>query len=230
MNMTRTRTRIETRWVGMGLGALGGCGPGGVDSLEGFGSLGDDADAEASSDVSETEGSFEGPFEIVAAELEGDTALLLTFTHPLGPVAGVEPSDFRISWVFSTHYVNYYGSGYYDGTQYFDPNSFEYSNTLRVIALENVSDLTMRLEFEDPLISEACEYIAYWAETPPAPPSARINGLFLHHRAGASPVANAQATPLASFGATWVDYPSVYMHAYTFGMPELDPRIEIPCP
>ncbi len=227
-----TNTTIETRWVGIGigLGALG-CGPGGVDSLEGFGEGGDD-DADESSDASETEGPFEGPFEVLAAEFEGNTALRLTFSHPVAPVEAVDPRDFRISWVFSTRYQGYYG-GQYDSTQYRDPNVFgyyDYPMALRVGALVLESDVELKLEFESPLGPLACQYVGYWNENPPYPPTERIVGLFLHHRAGDIPVQDVQGNPLASFGAAWVEYEGLTMYTSTFGMPELDPRIEIPCP
>lgn len=222
-----TSTSIDTRWVGMGIG-MGtlACGPGGVDSLEGFGEGGDD-DADESSDASESE----GPFEVLAAEFEGNTAIRLTFSHPVAPVDAVEPRDFRISWVYSSRFQGYYG-GQYESTQYKDPNVFGYYYTMAfaVAALVLESDVELKLEFAYPLGPLACQYVAYWDDHPPEPPSERIVGLFLHHRAGDIPVEDVQGNPLASFGATWVDYESFGMYTSTFGMPELDPRIEIPCP
>jgi hypothetical protein len=226
-----TRTRIETRWVGMGmgLGALG-CGPGGVDSLEGFGDAGLDVGDDDEGDDDEGDDAYAGPFTLQAAALDDSDTIVLTFTHPLGSLEDVDPLDFRISFVISSQYVKYYGSGYYESTIYRDPNYWGYSYTpfrMAVFAAGDNED-QLRLEFDVPLGDESCYYIQSWGM--PSPPNQRILGLFVHHRAGAIPLRDGQGTPLADFGADWVETESFSMYIPGFGMPELDPRIEIPCP
>lgn len=225
-------TKDQTSWVPVVLLA-GGCGPAGFDNLEGFGEAGDEEGSGTSSDEATSDDDpFEGPFELLEAERTDDDSLLLTFSHPLASLEGVDPDAFRISFGFSTRYVGYYGS-YYDNTSYRDPNYFNYyfDPFWAITLAPGPDDAQLRIDFSAPLTSEACNLIAIWEDEPIEPPNGREVGIFVHYRPSPIPVQDGQGSELAAIGPDWVDYEGNLLNLYgEFGFVDLNPRVPIPCP
>lgn len=205
------------------------CAPSGFESLEGFGDLGDDDEAE-SDDV------IEGPFELESAEFEDLDTIVLSFSHPLAAFDEVDPQAFRISMGAGTRYFNpYYGNGYYEVTRYWDPNYIGGysggSKQFQAIALRpGPTGRQLRIDFQEPLDADACMIIAEYESMPIEPPDFLEVGLFVHHRANGIPLRDTEGTDLAAMGPDWVTSTYGFMFVegpmFTF----LDPKIEIPCP
>jgi hypothetical protein len=67
-------------------------------------------------------------FELVAADLADNySTLVLTFSNPVGPLAGVAPTDFRLSLALTERWINetYDGTYEYQLSDYYEPNRFQ---------------------------------------------------------------------------------------------------------
>jgi hypothetical protein len=206
------------------------CGPDGFESLEGFGEVAED---EAEASEGESDDVIEGPFELLAAEFEDLDTIVLSFSHPLAAFDEVDPASFRISLGLATRYLAYYG-GFYESTRYWDPNSIGYYyqvTQFRVIGLgAGPTDEQLRIDFDDPLDDYACSLIENFESSPVEPPNEREIGLFVHHRPGVIPLRDTQGNDLPAIGPDWVEWAYDFMYFQEFGFPNLDPKIEIPCP
>lgn len=211
-------------WVAL---TMLGCTPPGADPL-----LDETGDGDGDSDGDETVGTNDVPFELVSAamDLTGEF-VALRFSEPVGPLDGVDPSDFRISvalpyelcsggedCVAKTGYwdANFYVDYYLTYAPYGPPESDRFEVDL--LAHGNMpTDVVLR--FAVPLDPLLCEYFE----------DAEV--LFVHFAPAPIPVQSDDGEPLAAIGPQWVDYvgPIPFM-GVDGDFPNLDPRIPIPCP
>ncbi|MFV8754092.1 hypothetical protein ACNOYE_26400 [Nannocystaceae bacterium ST9] len=212
--------------------ATGACAPGGFDSLEGFGELGEGDDV--ADDADDADDVIEGPFELESAEFEDLDTLVLTFSHPLASFEGVDPGAFRISLGLSARYQGYYGA-LYDSSRYWDANYlgsyYGEDDSFRAITLApGPADDQLRIDFAYPLDDYACTLIANDDAIVVVPPEAREAGLFVHHSPSPIPLRDTLGNDLPTIGPDWVLLPYDFMYINEFDFPHLDPKIEIPCP
>ncbi len=170
-----------------------------------------------------------GDFQLIEAAVEAQTTLILTFNEAVGPVDGVDPSDFRISMALTSSY-SYMGMQY-DYSYYADPNTFfdEYAMPIGMMAIANGPNpdqisLTLAPGFN----VDACAQLAgLLAE---APPEYMADGHFFPHYApGDIPLTSEGGVELAAIGPDWVLEIENYANADGYGWPNLDPQVPIPC-
>lgn len=226
----------------VGLAALTACGPAGFQTLpetgeeigDGDGDMGDgDGDGDTfESGTDETEGETDGgPFELLSGHFEDSDTIVLTFSNPLGSLASVEPAAFRISLGYTNPYVNPYGE-VYGGSYYWDPNYIGYSYYpgyyyFRVNALyAGPQSHQLRLAFDHLLDPTTCDLMDSVDPQPPAE-----IGLYTHYAPGGVPLRDNLGVALAPIGPEWAELAASYQYSfYEPGFPNLDPKIEIPCP
>ncbi|KIG16778.1 hypothetical protein DB30_04122 [Enhygromyxa salina] len=184
-----------------------------------------------------------GTFRITAVDFDGDATLTLTFSHPVANVDAIDPNDFRIS-VAQTYSITYtdpdYGTYTYAGTFYSDLGAFGYNYQYEYTRFEIVSatlgaDNQIRLEGQFAFGDDVCEQLAYAQQQfemylAQYPGSKVEIGMFLHYAAGDIPVLSERDETIANIGAQWVLTESLYMQNDVYGFPNLQPRLEIPCP
>jgi hypothetical protein len=172
----------------------------------------------------------DGSFELMSASLDASgQTVVLRFSAPVGPLDGVEPSDFRISWAAPTAVCG--GDECYDQTSYWDPNfyasdylGYGYGSNLRfevdMIAPGSEAN-EVSLHFGAPLDPALCEYAAYYGD---------YDYLYVHYAPGEIPLSSSDGESLAAIGPQWVEHsgpiPSMHLDG---DFPNLDPKIPIPC-
>ena len=223
-------------WVA--LAALG-CTPPAAFALDeaGSGEASDEGDSTTTTGVGEgdeTVGPNDVPFELVSAamNLTGEF-VALRFSEPVGPLDGVDPSDFRISVALPSLLCTG-GGGCVDKTEYWDANFYvEYrldyapygpppdGDRFEVDLLAPGNMATdVSLHFAVPLDPVLCEYFEGYPDA-----------LFVHFAPGPIPVRSADGELLAAIGPQWVDHVGPIPFMSVDGeFPNLDPRVPIPCP
>jgi hypothetical protein len=180
------------------------------------------ADAqECGHDVGE---SLPGPPTLVAARMESDLIVRLTFSEPLASIAGVNPASFRISWAsYSAGYPGYVGyTAYYDPTLAFclgsDYCPNEYTDVVELdCAEDDPAALLLRLDTFSHYICELFNDVG-------GPTS-----LFPHFDDDLATITDLDGEPLASIAAHFVTAPDGY--AIVDGdFPNYPMRIPIDCP
>ncbi|WP_146157466.1 hypothetical protein [Enhygromyxa salina] len=184
-----------------------------------------------------------GPFRITSVDFDGDATITLTFSRPVANVDEIDPNDFRIS-VAQTYSVTYtdpqYGSYTYEGSFYADIGTFDYGSQysysrFEILSATLAADNQIRLEGEFSFGSNVCQQLAdveqqlemYQAQYPG---SKADLGMFLHYAAGDIPVLSEKDETIADIGAQWVVTQELYMSNEAYGFPNLQPKLEIPCP
>lgn len=207
--------RDVTTILGLGLGLTGA----GCSTVVGLSGAGEDEGGGAE-------------FALISAELDETRQFLtLSFSEAVGPVEGVDPQDFRISFAGYSSLCT--DDGCVDQTSYWDPNFFaEYyigygpnMGTRFEAALLEPGSLghQLVLRFEAPLDAAVCEYIQAYG--------GGDEFLFVHYAAGDIPVTSAEGEGLAPIGPEWVEADTPLPIWEVEGeFPNLDPRISIPCP
>ena len=189
----------------------------------------DTKDPDANRDEGET-GDGDGSFALVSASLDAaGQSVTLTFSEPVGPVDGVDPSAFRISWAAPTSLCG--DDGCVDQTSYWDPNfyanyyiGYEPSTNLSFV-VDQVSAggqaTEVILHFATALEPVLCEYAMYEPE---------YDFLYVHYKPGDIPLNSSDGESLAAIGPQWVEFSSPIPSMHIDGdFPNLDPKIPIPC-
>ncbi|NVB41726.1 hypothetical protein G6O69_28085 [Pseudenhygromyxa sp. WMMC2535] len=169
------------------------------------------------------------------AYFEDTSTLLLRFSEPIGPVADVDPaSHFRLGAGLVVDYQGETLSVYYDVSHHF-PEGLPAQDALISQRLPRHVDTTvaaiergegedeLRLILSYPVEADLCAGLAEAAalDIPAA--------IHLHYSEGQSPrVVDLAGNALADIGAWWVTDDFAAARPGVF--PELDPRIDIPCP
>lgn len=226
--------REPTIWVAL---TTLGCTPPGPgltldEASEGSCETSGEGESTTEGDGDETVAPNDVPFELVSAAMNlTGQFVALRFSEPVGPLEGVDPSDFRISLALP-HLLCTGDGGCVDETAYWDANFYvEYRLTyygpppdgdrfeVDLIAPGNMpTDVVLR--FAIPLDPLLCEYFDGYADA-----------LFVHFAPGAIPVQSADGELLAAIGPQWVDYVGPIPSMVVDGeFPNLDPRVPIPCP
>jgi hypothetical protein len=173
-----------------------------------------------------------GDFELLEAAFADDFAtLVLTFSAAVAPVEGVAPSDFRISAAITMAYE--YDGMTYDYSYYCDPNVLvqPYNSAIAMVAIANGPDSNQISLTLDPVFdADACESLETMLgglEPGAMMPEAHV---FPHYAPGATPLTSKGGSELAAIGPDWVLEAMDSETVPTYGWPDLDPQIPIPCP
>jgi hypothetical protein len=153
---------------------------------------------------------------IVSAQLEGTTALRVTFSDAVKPVTGVDPGKFRLTVAYYTRPASasskysyaYYAKGY-KGYGYAAGDHTIYSDVAHVAALSSDQGapdqavLQLGTTFD---AATACQEIKAFN-------AANANahaGLYLHYTEAGSPtIEDANGNPVASLAAFWSTDPTI---------------------
>lgn len=138
---------------------------------------------------------------IVSAELDGANSLKLTFSEPMQPAAGLDPSKFRLTIGYYSppasatgdkySYAYYSGTYGYNYTRY-DSDAADISGVLSEATASNEAVLLMGPTFD---VATACQEIAAHGASA---------GLYLHYSAQGTPtLEDAKGNPLPSVAAFW---------------------------
>jgi hypothetical protein len=160
---------------------------------------------------------------IVSAQLEGTTALRVTFSDAVKPVTGVDPGKFRLTVAYYTrpasasskysyaYYAktgSYTKTGGYKGYGYGSAEHTIYSDVARVASLANDTSpdeavLQLGATFD---AATACQEIKAFNA---ANPNAQA-GLYLHYTEAGSPtIEDTSGNPVASLAAFWATDPTI---------------------
>jgi hypothetical protein len=175
------------------------CEPGPASSDEGGGS--EDGGTECAAGGS----SVAGPPTLVAAKLDEETVIRLTFSEPLGSLDEVDPAAFRISWAIA---YDYGPSDQY--TSYFDPMdilclssdfcTYDYVDVIDVAcAPDDPAALLLSVDVFHPYI---CQFLI-------DPQGSSM--LLAHFDADLTTVADREGEPLASISPEFVTVDSSYL-------------------
>jgi len=161
------------------------------------------------------------PFELVFGGLNATGKFVaLRFSEPVGPVDGIDPSDFRISYAKVNSFCDYYGYCK-DQTNYWDPNFYATSYSLFEVDMvtSGMQDTDVFLRFATPLDPAVCKYASY---------AGLDEALFVHYSPGGIPLESADGETLAPIGLQWAEIaePSMIVDG---SFPDLDPKISIKC-
>jgi hypothetical protein len=153
---------------------------------------------------------------IVSAQLEGTTALRVTYSEAVKPVTGVDPGKFRLTVAYYTRPASasskynyaYYAKGY-KGYGYGAPEHTVYSDVAHVatLAVDEKSPEQTVLQLGSSFdAATACQEIkAFNAANPNA-----HAGLYLHYTEAGSPTVEGEdGTPVASLAAFWSADPTI---------------------
>jgi hypothetical protein len=186
---------------------------------------------EPDSDSGETETGGDAGFELVSASLDASgQSVILHFSAPVGPLDGVDPSAFRISWAVPTALCG--DDGCVDQTTYWDPNFYanyyipyqDYSNTSFVVDQVSAGSQAteVSLHFATPLEPILCQYWdMYEGEYD-------YEFLHVHYKPGDIPLRSSNGESLAAIGSQWVEQ-ATSVWDIDGAYPNLDPKISIPC-
>jgi hypothetical protein len=153
---------------------------------------------------------------IVSAQLEGTTALRVTYSDAVKPVTGVDPGKFRLTVAYYTRPASasgkynyaYYAKGY-KGYGYGAPEHTVYSDVAHVAALANdkiAADQTVLQLGSTFDAATACQEIKAFNS---ANPNAHA-GLYLHYTEAGSPtIEDEQGNAVASLAAFWSADPTL---------------------
>jgi hypothetical protein len=153
---------------------------------------------------------------IVSAQLEGTTALRVTYSEAVKPVAGVDPGKFRLTVAYYTRPASasgkysyaYYSKGY-KGYGYGAAEHTVYSDVAHVASVDNdkVSAEQTVLQLGSSFdAATACQEIKAFNA---ANSNARA-GLYLHYTQAGSPTIEAEdGTPVESLAAFWSKDPTL---------------------
>ncbi len=154
---------------------------------------------------------------IVSAQLEGTTALRVTFSEAVKPVTGVDPGKFRLTVAYYTRPASasskynyaYYAKGYKGTYGYGAPEHTVYSDVAHVDALasDKVSAEQTVLQLGSSFdAATACQEIKAFNA---ANPNAQA-GLYLHYtQAGSPTIEGEDGTPVESLAAFWSADPTI---------------------
>ncbi|MFV8752553.1 hypothetical protein ACNOYE_18555 [Nannocystaceae bacterium ST9] len=202
----------------------------------------------SASDTSESDTDEPASFDLVAAAIESPTAIVLTFSQPIGSLEGVEADAFRISYAHSERQV--YEGNVYAYTWYVDPNVFMVDPDCEPIygdiCPEFEAHVVLGLEpgpipeqlrlLTSVLDDAACDKIDYEAGFPPEPPFEFETHLFPHYAPGPTPLRSSGGLELAAIGPEWVLFEGDplfegggSLEVVGWGFENLDPAIPIPC-
>lgn len=175
------------------------------------------------------------PPELVDAQFENQSLLVLTFSEPIAAVDAVTPeTHFRLDAAFDL--ANLGETAYYDLSTHFTGEvpgqdaplaeqwpRHEGTTIARVEAGDDPSQL--RLYLSIPVDPYACEtLLAASALDIPA-------GIHLHYAQASQPrVTDLAGNELADIAPWWVEAAPAATYTQGPGFPELDPRMPIPCP
>lgn len=217
--------------LGLAIATLGCTPPGPGFTLDDEGETGGDGDGDDDppGDGDTDTGPNDVPFELVLGALNATGKfVVLRFSEAIGPVDGVDPSDFRISFARISSQCDYYGGCFYQ-TTYWDPNFFAhnyiqyqpYSDERFEVDLvtAGMQPTDVFLRFEQPLDPIVCEYTGYGGE---------YDVLFVHYSPGNIPLTSSDDESLAAIGLQWVEQPDP-VWSVEGQFPDLDPKIAIPC-
>ena len=229
-------------WLGfaaLGLVAIGCTSEGGTMDEVGDDTTGTTTTSETSSDSSSTDSTdtssdatdtSAGDFQLIAAALaDADTTLILTFSDAVGPVEGVDPSDFRISMALTTRYDDNRGT-ISDYSTYADPNVFfTYDPPVGMLAIaKGPKPDQISITLAPGLSVDVCPLLADLLEQAGADYLLEAS-LFPHYAPGDIPLTSEGGVELAAIGPDWVLDPGTVAHIEAFLWPNLDPQIPIPC-
>ena len=201
-------------------------------SLDEGGESGEFGDTSAGSTSGSTDEGNDVPFELESAWIDATGKFVgLRFSEDLGPTAGIDPSDFRISYASVVSWCEY--DGCVDRTEYWDPNAYAdyYSPNVPPNVHRFEADLVgpgnastdLVLRFEQPLNPGMCDLIDY--------NEAGYDMLYVHYSPGEIPVTSGDGESLAAIGLAWADWagePEFWM-VVDGEFPDLDPKISIAC-
>jgi hypothetical protein len=148
---------------------------------------------------------------IVAASLDGQGALRVTYSEPMQPATGVDPAKFRLTVAYYTRPAsgsNKYSYGYYTKGYYAAADHTIYSEVGHVAVLAdgsgpNESVLQLGSTFD---ATASCKQIAALNA---ANPNAHA-GLYLHYSEAGSPtIQDSEGNKLSSLAAYWASDPTV---------------------
>jgi hypothetical protein len=186
------------------------------------------SDTDDTSTTDDTEGG--GPFFITAVGIGVGSSIPLTFSEPVGPLAGVDPQAFRISMARTWWYEDpYYGSNGF--SSYYDMAYYDYDPGKDLFVIQalttgpGVNQTTLHLD--KPIPSSICAYINEFNDY--GYEMSEMT-LLLHHAAGPIPIHSSAEVPLANFGEDWVLGGQSGDYVYEPGFPNLGTRVDIPCP
>jgi hypothetical protein len=178
-------------------------------------------------------GDGDAAFALVSASLDaGGQSVVLRFSEAVAPLAGVEPSAFRISYAVPTALCGGGPEPCVDQTSYWDPNF--YANyyvpygagtnvrfEVDMIAPGESAD-ELSLHFGSPLDPALCEYVAYYED--------EMDFLYVHYLPGDIPLESSDGESLAAIGGQWVEHPpDNFVMSIDGDFPNLDPKIPIQC-
>lgn len=249
----------------VGLGLLVGCSAEGP-ALDGEGGDGNGVDGESDTGELESDSGTPEPdmpdmgvpepdmgapesFELVAATIESPTTILLTFSHPVDSLEGVDADAFRISYGHSAREI--VDGNEYAWTWYVDPNIFMFDADCEELYGNTCTDFEpfVMLGVEPGPIPEqlrlitsalddaACDKINYGAGFPLEPPFVYSEThLFPHYAPGETPLRSTSGLELAAIGPEWVLFegdPNFLgggsLDVDGWGFENLDPQVPIPC-
>lgn len=176
-------------------------------------------------------------FELISAAFADDySTLILTFSTEVGPVAGVDPNDFRISMAQAVRYVYADGSVHVDA-YYWEPNVYGDENYydgpaepvgMTAIAagpMPNQISITLAPKFEVMNCQSLSKYVAMLEAD-----FDTQGHFFPHYAPGGMPLKGSNGVALEPIGPDWVLTNDSYLEADDFDWPKLNPQIPIPCP
>ncbi|MCA9701380.1 MAG: hypothetical protein KC431_27915 [Myxococcales bacterium] len=175
--------------------------------------------------------------QLLAAHFSDPGTLVLQFSEPLGPIAGIDPAaHFRLSASFVVEDVAGLVTVYYDVAYHFpfglpgqgalppaEPLTPRHGGTLVSSISHGDGEDELRLTLSYPIEDVLCQALSEAAalDIPAA--------IHLHYDPGAAPrIVDRAGNGLADIAGWWVS--DHFAVAEIGAWPELDPRIEIPCP
>jgi hypothetical protein len=226
--MKDRRTALGLTMVALGCNPSG---PGTDDEADSSGTDDDidDGEVDVTGEVDTDTGPNDIPFELVLARYNATGKFIaLRFSEAVGPVDGIDPGDFRISFAQYTYQCSYdYCFGqttYWDPNFYvdhylgYDPYSTDRLETDLMVVGNMPTDIVLR--FETPLDPAMCQFF---------PDDEAFEVMFVHYSPGAVPVMSADGEVLAPIGQDWVEVGPQYVWGVEGEFPLLNPRIAIPC-
>ena len=177
-------------------------------------------------------------FRITGVSFDGASTITLTFSQPVANAGEIDPNDFRISvgLTYRTIYAGPDGNVTGERARYADLGYYV-GNTTRLgwASFSSGADdqLTLQAELA---FATVCDDIADYVatremyQTDYYDPMLEM-GMFVHYAAGDIPIRSDEGETLTDIGPDWVLSDEGYMLVFdALGFPNLNPKLEIPCP